>query len=83
MSAMADLFAANQRDFSIIHEQVPDSTELVDEIALFMKLRESDSDRLAEERRRKRASMWNSLSSWLNRLFKLLQNMGYMAVSEC
>ena len=66
-SAFIDLYEANSRDFSTIHQQVPDASDLIDEIADFMKQTETTSQRNLEEKRQRHVVVWNSLTSWLNR----------------
>ena len=66
-SAFIDLYEANRRDFSTIHQQVPDARDLIDEIADFMKQTETTSQQELEARRQRHVVVWNSLSNWLNR----------------
>lgn len=64
-SAFIDLYEANRRDFSTIHQECPDAHDLINEIADFMRETETTTEKELEQRRQRNVALWNTLSVWL------------------
>ena len=81
-SAFTDLYEANRRDYELIHQQIPDAfqNEIVDDIAAFLAMQETDSERKEEQRRQRKSHLWQTLTAWLRR-FEYTQETNLQLIS--